>query len=171
MERLGDYALLRFKLDTGRTHQIRVHCAHMGHPILGDPVYSRCRKLPLELPGQALHAVQLGLDHPITRQRLLCEAPLPPVFAQLLTLLRRRAGAPARSQQALQALIEVVRRDAALQQQLSTSAVAGVDAVALWAREAGFDVVSRDFVDHADGALLEDGDENYVLRPFWWTLG
>jgi 23S rRNA pseudouridine1911/1915/1917 synthase len=92
LERLGDYALLRFKLDTGRTHQIRVHCAHMNHPILGDPVYSRCRNLPLALPGQALHAVQLGLDHPITGERLVCQAPLPPVLETLLALLRRRAG-------------------------------------------------------------------------------
>jgi len=92
VERLGDHALLRFKLDTGRTHQIRVHCAHMNHPIVGDPVYSRCRNLPLALPGQALHAVQLGLDHPITGDRLVCQAPLPPVFEKLLALLRRRAG-------------------------------------------------------------------------------
>ena len=90
VERLGDYSLLRFKLDTGRTHQIRVHCAHIGHPIVGDPTYSRCRKLPLELPGQALHAVQLGLDHPITQQRLVCEAPLPEAFERLLAVLRRR---------------------------------------------------------------------------------
>jgi 23S rRNA pseudouridine1911/1915/1917 synthase len=90
VERLGDYALLRFKLDTGRTHQIRVHCAHMGHPIVGDPAYSRCRKLPVELPGQALHAVQLGLDHPVSGERLVCEAPLPEVFARLLEVLRRR---------------------------------------------------------------------------------
>ncbi|EDY38069.1 pseudouridylate synthase, 23S rRNA-specific [Cyanobium sp. PCC 7001] len=89
-ERLGDYALLRFKLDTGRTHQIRVHSAHMGHPIVGDPVYSRCRRLPLALPGQALHAVRLGLDHPITRERLVLEAPLPAVFEQLLERLRSR---------------------------------------------------------------------------------
>jgi 23S rRNA pseudouridine1911/1915/1917 synthase len=89
-ERLGDYALLRFKLDTGRTHQIRVHSAHMGHPIVGDPVYSRCRRLPLALPGQALHAVRLGLDHPITRERLVLEAPLPAVFEQLLDRLRSR---------------------------------------------------------------------------------
>ena len=92
LERLGDYALLRFKLDTGRTHQIRVHCAHIGHPIVGDPVYSRCRKLPIALPGQALHAFQLGLDHPITRERLLFEAPPPPVFEKLLALLRRRVA-------------------------------------------------------------------------------
>ena len=92
LERLGDYALLRFQLDTGRTHPIRVHCAHMNHPILGDPVYSRCRNLPLALPGQALHAVQLGLDHPITGERLVCQAPLPPVLETLLALLRRRAG-------------------------------------------------------------------------------
>ena len=69
-ERLGDYSLLRFKLDTGRTHQIRVHCAHMNHPVVGDPTYSRGRKLPIDLPGQALHAFQLGLDHPITRIQL-----------------------------------------------------------------------------------------------------
>ena len=92
LERLGDYSLLRFKLDTGRTHQIRVHCAHMNHPVVGDPTYSRCRKLPIELPGQALHAVQLGLDHPITRERMLFEAPLPPVMEKLLGVLRRRSG-------------------------------------------------------------------------------
>ena len=91
-ERLGDYALLRFKLDTGRTHQIRVHGAHTGHPIVGDPLYSRCRKLPMELPGQMLHAVQLGLDHPISGERLTFQAPLPEVFEKLLSLLRRRAA-------------------------------------------------------------------------------
>jgi 23S rRNA pseudouridine1911/1915/1917 synthase len=91
LERLGDYALLRFKLDTGRTHQIRVHCAHIGHPIVGDPVYSRCRKLPIALPGQALHAFQLGLDHPITRERLLFEAPPPQQRQQLLEYRRRVA--------------------------------------------------------------------------------
>jgi 23S rRNA pseudouridine1911/1915/1917 synthase len=69
-----------------------VHCAHIGHPIVGDPTYSRCRKLPMALPGQALHAIQLGLDHPISGERLVCEAPLPPVFEKLLVLLRRRTG-------------------------------------------------------------------------------
>ena len=89
IERLGDFALLRFKLDTGRTHQIRVHCAHINHPIVGDPVYSRARRLPVALPGQALHAVQLGLNHPITGERIVCEAPLPAVFEKLLLVLRR----------------------------------------------------------------------------------
>ena len=91
-ERLGDYSLLRFKLDTGRTHQIRVHCAHMSHPVVGDPTYSRCRKLPMELPGQALHAFQLGLDHPISGERMAFQAPLPPVMERLLGALRRRIG-------------------------------------------------------------------------------
>ncbi|MCT0248023.1 RluA family pseudouridine synthase [Synechococcus sp. CS-205] len=90
IERLGDHSLLRFRLDTGRTHQIRVHCAHIGHPIVGDATYSRCRRLPLELPGQALHAVALGLDHPISGERLSFEAPLPEPFESLLHLLRRR---------------------------------------------------------------------------------
>jgi 23S rRNA pseudouridine1911/1915/1917 synthase len=91
VERLGDHALLRFRLDTGRTHQIRVHCAHMGHPIVGDQAYSRCRRLPIALAGQALHAVALGLDHPITGERMSFEAPLPEVFTRLLTVLRRRS--------------------------------------------------------------------------------
>ncbi len=89
IERLGDHSLLRFRLDTGRTHQIRVHCAHLGHPIVGDATYGRCRKLPVALPGQALHAVQLGLDHPITGERMVFEAPLPVVFEKLLAMLRR----------------------------------------------------------------------------------
>ncbi|MFM7393682.1 MAG: RluA family pseudouridine synthase, partial [Cyanobium sp.] len=91
VERLGDHALLRLRLDTGRTHQIRVHCAHMGHPIVGDPAYSRCRRLPIALAGQVLHAVALGLDHPITGERMRFEAPLPEVFTRLLTMLHRRS--------------------------------------------------------------------------------
>ncbi len=90
IERLDDYSLVRFKLDTGRTHQIRVHCAHIGHPIVGDPTYSRCRKLPINLSGQLLHAVKLGLDHPITNDRMEFEAPLPEAFDNTLNVLRRR---------------------------------------------------------------------------------
>jgi 23S rRNA pseudouridine1911/1915/1917 synthase len=90
LERFGDYSLLRFKLDTGRTHQIRVHCAHMGHPMVGDATYSRCRKLPVDLAGQALHAVELGLNHPVTGERMVLKAPLPESFERLLEMLRRR---------------------------------------------------------------------------------
>ncbi len=88
-ERLGDYSLLRFKLDTGRTHQIRVHSAHMGHPILGDATYSRCKKLPTKLAGQVLHAVCLGLKHPISKKEMLFEAPLPDDFQKILSILRK----------------------------------------------------------------------------------
>jgi 23S rRNA pseudouridine1911/1915/1917 synthase len=178
LERLGDYSLMRFKLDTGRTHQIRVHCAHIGHPIVGDPVYSRCRKLPLALPGQALHAIQLGLDHPIHRERMLFEAPLPPVFEKLLALLRRRhqtgstfpPEALSMAEQALHAFITAVRQDPALQQELSTAAAADADEVAAIARQAGFEVRSSDLVSHADGALVDYEDEDYFMKPQWWEL-
>ena len=178
LERLGDYSLMRFKLDTGRTHQIRVHCAHIGHPIVGDPVYSRCRKLPLALPGQALHAFQLGLDHPIHRERMLFEAPLPPVFEKLLALLRRRhqtgstfpPEALSMAEQALHAFITAVRQDPALQQELSTAAAADADEVAAIARQAGFEVRSSDLVSHADGALVDYEDEDYFMKPQWWEL-
>ncbi|PLZ81441.1 RluA family pseudouridine synthase, partial [Fischerella thermalis] len=56
LERLGNYTLMHFQLETGRTHQIRVHSAHIGHPIVGDPVYSSGRSVGVNLPGQALHA-------------------------------------------------------------------------------------------------------------------
>ena len=92
IERLGDYSLVRFKLDTGRTHQIRVHCAHIGHPIIGDITYSRCRKLPVKLPGQALHAIELGLNHPITKKRMIFKAPLPELFKRLLVVLKKRSS-------------------------------------------------------------------------------
>ncbi len=90
IERLGDYSLLRFKLDTGRTHQIRVHCAHMGHPLIGDQTYSRCRKLPIDLSGQVLHAIELQLYHPMTNDRMVFEAPLPQIFNRLLSHLRKQ---------------------------------------------------------------------------------
>ncbi len=93
LERLNDYSLISFTLDTGRTHQIRVHCAHIGHPIVGDPTYSRCRKLPIKLSTQILHAIKLGLNHPITNNRMEFEAPLPNPFERLLTVLRNKQTA------------------------------------------------------------------------------
>ena len=74
------------------------------------------------------------------------------------------------SAQALQNFIAEVRQDPALQQAMATTAAADVDAVAQSARDAGFDVVSRDFVDHNGGLLVEYDDEDYFLKASWWTL-
>ncbi|AFY60030.1 RluA family pseudouridine synthase [Synechococcus sp. PCC 6312] len=90
-ERLGHYTLVLFQLDTGRTHQIRVHAAHAGWPIVGDPVYGSTGKVVgRALTGQLLHAYQLTLHHPLTNKQLTLTAPLPPIFAQLLQALRRQ---------------------------------------------------------------------------------
>ena len=91
IERLGDYSVLSFKLDTGRTHQIRVHSAHQGHPILGDPIYSRCKKLPIPLTGQVLHAIKLELNHPVSKHRMFFEANLPDEFEKVLKVFRKRS--------------------------------------------------------------------------------
>ncbi len=93
-ERLGNYTLIHFQLETGRTHQIRVHSLHMGHPIVGDPVYSSGRDVGVNLPGQALHAWQLTLQHPISRQMIKATAPLPSHLITLLEVLRRRVAQP-----------------------------------------------------------------------------
>lgn len=89
-ERLGNLTLLRFRLETGRTHQIRVHSAHIGHPIVGDPTYGPRRDVGVNLPGQALHAERLELIHPATGETIVAHAPLPPHFETLLAVLRRR---------------------------------------------------------------------------------
>jgi len=89
-ERIGNYTLIRFRLETGRTHQIRVHTAHQGHPLVGDPVYSSARSVGVKLPGQALHAERLGLVHPILQVWIEGVAPLPPSFRKLLATLRQR---------------------------------------------------------------------------------
>ena len=83
-------AWVECRLATGRTHQIRVHLTHLGHPLLGDPVY-RGRRLAsaLDFHRQALHAVRLGLTHPVTGEYLEWEAPPPPDFARLLETLER----------------------------------------------------------------------------------
>lgn len=87
MERFGDYTLAECSLETGRTHQIRVHMTYIGHPVVGDPVYGP-RKNPLNLDGQALHACLLGFDHPSTGKYMEFKADLPPYFDKLLTELR-----------------------------------------------------------------------------------
>jgi 23S rRNA pseudouridine1911/1915/1917 synthase len=89
-ERLRSFSLLKFRLETGRTHQIRVHTTQMGHPIVGDPVYGAGRSIGVNLPGQALHAWQLQLIHPITDELVSVTAPIPTYFLTLLQVLRNR---------------------------------------------------------------------------------
>jgi 23S rRNA pseudouridine1911/1915/1917 synthase len=89
-ERLGNLTLVHFQLETGRTHQIRVHSAEIGHPIVGDPLYSSARSMGVNLTGQALHAWVLRLQHPISQDWIEVTAPLPQQFTKLLDALRRR---------------------------------------------------------------------------------
>ena len=76
------------KLETGRTHQIRVHMAHLGHPLLGDEVYGGNRKSKFKLQGQCLHAKILGFVHPRTKEYVETDAPLPEYFSHLLNVLK-----------------------------------------------------------------------------------
>jgi len=89
LERFGVATLLRCRLETGRTHQIRVHLASLGHPLVGDPAYGR--KGPVPFSRQALHAARLALVHPLTGQSCAWESPLPPDFLELVSALRLRA--------------------------------------------------------------------------------
>lgn len=89
-ERIGNYTLLRFQLETGRTHQIRVHAADMGHPIVGDLIYGSGRRIGVNLPGQALHAWKLTLQHPVSGEAIVATAEPPETFVKLLDVLRRR---------------------------------------------------------------------------------
>jgi 23S rRNA pseudouridine1911/1915/1917 synthase len=100
-ERFGLYTLVELRPRTGRTHQIRVHMAAMGHPLLGDPTYGRHRKelgrSPLAsqlawLRRQALHAWVLGFVHPASREWIECHAPLPGDLERLLAILRHTRG-------------------------------------------------------------------------------
>ncbi|OJW86651.1 23S rRNA pseudouridine(1911/1915/1917) synthase RluD [Thiobacillus sp. 65-1402] len=94
VERFPGVTLLRCRLETGRTHQIRVHMQHIGHPLVGEQVYSASRRshLKIPFPRQALHAERLGLIHPITQEFMQWECPLPPDFASLLQALRDNTG-------------------------------------------------------------------------------
>lgn len=91
-ERLGNYTLMHFQLETGRTHQIRVHSAQMGHPLVGDPVYSSGAGVGVNLPGQALHAWRLRLQHPVSEEWIEVTAQPHPAFVTLLKVLRSRFG-------------------------------------------------------------------------------
>lgn len=100
LERYRSHTHVRVKLETGRTHQIRVHMTHVGYPLVGDPVYAGRFRIPpaasptlvqslKEFPRQALHARFLELDHPATGKRMKWESPLPDDLVWLLTLLRQ----------------------------------------------------------------------------------
>lgn len=88
LERFGNYTYIECRLETGRTHQIRVHMASLGHPLLGDEIYGRA-KSPFKLEGQTLHAMVLGFIHPTTGEYMEFEAPLPEYFEKLLEKLRK----------------------------------------------------------------------------------
>lgn len=90
LERFGSFTYLECRLETGRTHQIRVHMASIGHPLLGDDVYGPSRCPIPGLTGQTLHAMTLGFIHPETGTYMEFEAPLPEYFENLLEKLRRR---------------------------------------------------------------------------------
>lgn len=86
LKRFDKFTLIECVLETGRTHQIRVHMASIGHPILGDEVYSN-QKSPFKLEGQTLHAKILGFKHPTTGEYVEVDAPLPAYFSHLLEIL------------------------------------------------------------------------------------
>lgn len=89
LERFEKYTYIECQLETGRTHQIRVHMTSIGHPLLGDEVYGNA-KCPFKLEGQTLHAMTIGFIHPSTNQYVEYEAPLPEYFERLLQILRSK---------------------------------------------------------------------------------
>ncbi|WP_027088370.1 RluA family pseudouridine synthase [Cohnella panacarvi] len=89
-ERFGDYTLLDLRLETGRTHQIRVHMKYIGHPLVGDPVYGGKSGRTLGMSGQALHAGVLGFEHPRIGEWLEFAAPIPEDMEHALNILRTR---------------------------------------------------------------------------------
>ena len=103
VERFRNHTLLRITLETGRTHQIRVHMAHIGHPLAGDPAYGGRRQLTagedpavrqglLAFKRQALHATRLAFEHPQTGEDVVVEAPAPRDMLALLAVLRTAVG-------------------------------------------------------------------------------
>lgn len=88
LERFKDYTYLQVRIETGRTHQIRVHMAEIGHPVVGDMVYSN-GKNEFGIEGQMLHAKSLDFNHPITEKAMHLEAPLPKYFEEVLEELRK----------------------------------------------------------------------------------
>ena len=89
LARIDDKTLVRVALETGRTHQIRVHMASIGHPIIGDPVYGLKKDRFSDIGGQCLHAAELTLTHPKTGGRMTFSAALPDYFVEILQKLER----------------------------------------------------------------------------------
>lgn len=93
LERFGEYTFVECRLETGRTHQIRVHMAYIGHPVVGDPKYGTDRRGKVRgsfaIDGQALHSKSLELTHPATGERMSFEAPMPEDMQRIINKLRR----------------------------------------------------------------------------------
>ena len=94
LDSFGDYSYIECRLETGRTHQIRVHMASIGHPLLGDAVYGTA-KSPFKTEGQTLHAYILGFKQPVTGEYIETTAPMPEYFEKILRILRARSSGPA----------------------------------------------------------------------------
>ena len=88
LERFEDYTLIECFLETGRTHQIRVHMQYIGFPLVGDPKYGR--RKTMDTDGQLLHAALIGFIHPSTKEKIQFETPLPEMFSDILDDLRKR---------------------------------------------------------------------------------
>lgn len=88
LERFGDYTLIECRLETGRTHQIRVHMTSIGHPLVNDPKYGPKKQSPFAIEGQALHSLSLVLRHPGTGEEMTFTAPVPEDMNRILTGLR-----------------------------------------------------------------------------------
>jgi 23S rRNA pseudouridine1911/1915/1917 synthase len=90
LERFGEYTLVECQLETGRTHQIRVHMTSIGHPLINDPKYGPKKSSPFAINGQALHSLQLTLMHPVTKEEMTFTAPIPNDIEKILTGLRNK---------------------------------------------------------------------------------
>lgn len=90
LERFGEYTLVECQLETGRTHQIRVHMTSIGHPLVNDPKYGPKKASPFAIQGQALHSLQLTLTHPVTKEEMTFTAPVPSDMEKILTGLRNK---------------------------------------------------------------------------------
>ena len=102
LERFGDYTLIECRLETGRTHQIRVHMTSIGHPLVDDPKYGPKKPSPFAIEGQALHSLTLTLTHPGTGEPMEFSAPVPEDMQRILTGLRDRLAKDRRKAAAMQ---------------------------------------------------------------------